>query len=302
MQELAPIVLFVYNRPWHTRKTIEALKNNELAGESDLFIFADNSVDDKNKESVDVVRNFVKTIDGFKSVNIVERETNFGLAKNVISGVSEVIDRYNKVIVLEDDIVCSRTYLNCMNKLLPYYRANEKVYSVTGYTFPIKIPVEYEYDVYFSSRASSWGWGTWKDRWKTVDWDVEDYDSFMLNPEHIKSFNTGGDDLTKMLKEQMLGKIDSWSIIWSYAHFKSNSYCVYPTKSRLKNIGADRSGVHTDKTKKYDVLIYDDETELNLTDDIILNDEIILNFQKFFSQNKFRKIVGKINDTLSKQF
>ncbi len=300
MQELTPIVLFVYNRPWHTKKTIEALKNNELAGESDLFIFADNTVDDKNKESVDSVRRYVKTIDGFKTVNIVERETNFGLAKNVISGVTEVINRYNKVIVLEDDIVCSRIYLSYMNKLLSYYKYNEKIYSVTGYTFPIEIPVKYKYDVYFSSRASSWGWGTWKDRWQIVDWDVEDYDSFLINPEHIKSFNTGGDDLTKMLKQQMNGKIDSWSIIWSYSHFKNNSYCVYPTKSRLRNIGADRSGIHTDKTKKFDVEIYEEDTELNLTDNIILNDEIILNFQIFFSQNKFKKIISKLNNLLSR--
>ena len=300
MQELAPIVLFVYNRPWHTKKTIEALKNNELAGESDLFIFADNTIDDKNKESVDVVRKFVKTIDGFKSANIVERETNFGLAKNVISGVTEIIDRYKKVIVLEDDIVCSRTYLSYMNKLLSYYRANEKIYSVTGYTYPLEIPVKYEYDVYFSSRASSWGWGTWKDRWDTVDWEVNDYGNFIKNPELSKSFNTGGDDLTKMLKDQMNGKIDSWSIIWIYSHFKNNSYCVFPTKSRLRNIGADGSGIHTDKTKKYDVLIYEDETELILTKEIILNDEIIHNFQKFFSQNKLKKIISKLNNLLSK--
>ena len=300
MQELAPIVLFVYNRPWHTKKTIEALKNNELAGESDLFIFADNTIDDKNKESVDVVRSYVKTIDGFKSVNIVERETNFGLAKNVISGVTEVIDRYNKVIVLEDDIVCSRIYLSYMNKLLSYFQYNEKIYSVTGYTFPIKIPAEYKYDVYFSLRASSWGWGTWKDRWEIVDWDVEDYDSFIMNPGHIKSFNNGGDDLTLMLRNQVEGKIDSWSIIWSYTHFKNNSYCVYPTKSRLENIGADGSGIHTDRTKKYDVLLNENETKLILTEEIILNDEIILNFQKFFSQNKLKKIISKLNNFLSK--
>jgi len=300
MQELAPIVLFVYNRPWHTKKTIEALKNNKLAEESDLFIFADNTIDEKNKESVDSVRSYVKTIDGFKTVNIVERETNFGLANNVISGVTEVIDRYSKVIVLEDDIVCSRTYLSYMNKLLSNYQYNEKIYSVTGYTYPIEIPVNYKYDVYFSPRASSWGWGTWKDRWKTVDWEVKDYGNFIKNPEHIKSFNTGGDDLTKMLKEQMNGKIDSWSIIWSYAHFKNNSYCVFPTKSRLKNIGTDRSGIHTRKTKKFDVKLYEVETELNLTEEVIFDQVIVNNFQKFFTQNKFKKILSELNYLLSR--
>ncbi len=300
MQELAPIILSVYNRPWHTKKTIEALKNNELAGESDLFIFADNTVDDKNKESVDAVRSYVKTIDGFKTVNIVGRETNFGLAKNVISGVTEVIDRYSKVIVLEDDIVCARTYLSYMNKLLSYYQYNKKIYSVTGYTYPIKIPVNYKYDVYFSPRASSWGWGTWKDRWETVDWEVKDYVNFIKNPKRIKSFNAGGDDLTKMLKEQMNGKIDSWSIIWSYAHFKNNSYCVFPTKSRLKNIGADRSGIHTNKTKKFDVELYEEETELNLKEEVIFDQVIIKNFQKFFSQNMSKKIISELNNLLSR--
>ena len=181
MQELAPIVLFVYNRPWHTKKTIEALKNNELAGESDLFIFADNSIDEKNKKSVDAVRTYVKNIDGFKDVNIIERESNFGLANNVISGVTEVLNRDNKIIVLEDDIVCAGTYLRYMNKLLSYYQYNKKIHSVTGYTYPIEIPVDYNYDVYFSPRASSWGWGTWKDRGETVDWKVKDYDNFIKN-------------------------------------------------------------------------------------------------------------------------
>ena len=300
MQELAPIVLFVYNRPWHTKRTVEALKNNELAGESDLFIFADNTIDEKNKESVDSVRNFVKTIDGFTTVKIVERETNFGLANNVISGVTEVIDKNSKVIVLEDDIVCARTYLKYMNKLLSYYQTNEKIYSVTGYSYPIKIPVNYKYDVYFSPRASSWGWGTWKDRWEKVDWEVKDYSNFIKNPQLIKSFNSGGDDLTKMLKQQMNGVIDSWSIIWSYEHFKNNSYCVFPTKSRLRNIGADSSGIHTNKTKKFDVELYEEETELNLTEELIFDQAIINNFQKFFSQNKFNKIISEINNLISR--
>jgi hypothetical protein len=241
----------------------------------------------------------VKTIDGFKTVQIVERESNYGLAKSVISGVTEVINRYSKVIVLEDDIVCARTYLSYMNNLLSYYQYNKKIYSVTGYTYPIEIPVDYKYDVYFSPRASSWGWGTWKDRWDTVDWEVKDYSNFIKNPERINSFNTGGDDLTKMLKKQMNGKIDSWSIIWSYAHFNNNSYCVFPTKSRLKNIGADRSGIHTNKTKKFDVELYEEETELNLTEEVIFDQVIINNFQKFFSQNKFKKIISELNNLLS---
>ncbi len=300
MQKLAPIVLFVYNRIWHTRQTVKSLAENDLAKESHLIIYSDYARNDKDKESVLQVRNFINTIEGFKSINIIERDSNFGLAVNIISGVSEVIKKYGNVILLEDDIVCSKTFLTYMNKLLSYYESNNAVFSVTGYTFPINIPEDYIYDVYFSPRASSWGWGTWIDRWLKVDWEVRDFHSFIKNPELVKSFNIGGGDLTKMLKEQMQGKIDSWSIKWSYTHFKNNAYCVYPTKSRLRNIGADNSGVHTDKTKKFDVNIFENNSELKLTEEVKLDDRIIGNLQKFFSQNKMRKMVEKISNILSK--
>ena len=253
MKNLAPIVLFVYNRISHTKKTVDSLRKNELAADSHLYIFSDGAKSNRDKDLVDEVRGFISKIDGFKSVTIIKRESNFGLADNIISGVSEVIQNYSKVIVLEDDIVCSKTFLIFMNKLLAEYETNNSIFSVTGYTFPIKIPDDYEFDVYLASRASSWGWGTWLDRWEKVDWKVNDYQNFIKDKQAVNDFNEGGEDLAAMLNEQMAGKIDSWSIIWTYSHFINNAYCVYPVKSRVKNIGTDRSGTHIGKTKKFDV-------------------------------------------------
>lgn len=296
MQELTPIVLFVYNRPWHTKKTIEALKNNELAGESDLFIFADNTVDDKNKESVDSVRRYVKTIDGFKTVNIVERETNFGLANSIISGVNHVSSLYDRVIVLEDDVITAPSFLTFMNNALEFYQTNKSIFSVSGYPYSIKIPGSYKKDVFISYRTSSWGWGTWKDRWEKVDWEVKDFNSFIKDKKAQKLFNRAGEDVTPMLKAQIWGEIDSWAIRWTYSHFKHNAYCLLPIIPLCKNIGTDSSGTHSATSKKFNVNIINDKNTIKLTDDLKFDDDIILRIKKLAKLSLFRRIVNKLKD------
>ncbi|MGD8305250.1 MAG: glycosyltransferase [Ignavibacteria bacterium] len=290
-QNLAPIVLFVYNRPWHLGQTIEALRNNKLAERSELFIFSDGAKSEKDKADVNSVRNIIRNVNGFKTIVITERKENLGLAKSVISGATEVLSDKGKVIVLEDDIVCSNTFLNYMNDLLTFYQSHPDVFSISGYNFPIEIPRDYTDDVYFALRPSSWGWGTWIDRWEKVDWNVSDYKEFIHNKEWVKAFAAGGNDLIRMLKKQMNGKIDSWAIRWAYAHIKNNAYCVYPITSRLKNIGADRSGVNTEKTKRFEVDKLNDAEDIKLSDHIQTDEQILQNFRKFFSRNKILKII-----------
>lgn len=138
MNKLAPIVLFVYNRKDHTEQTIEALKKNDLAIESDLFIYSDATKNDVNSDAVKEVREYIKTINGFKSITIVERKNNMGLAKSVVSGVSEIVNKYGKVIVLEDDLITAPQFLRYMNKNLENYEKVEDVISIHGYNYPIK--------------------------------------------------------------------------------------------------------------------------------------------------------------------
>ena len=134
---LSPIVLFVYNRPAHTQRAIESLESNRLAEESELFIFSDAPQDDKVAEGVRAVRNYLKTIKGFKKVIINERDKNLGLSGNIIAGVTDIVTRYGKVIVLEDDLVVSRHFLDFMNDALLFYENEPKVISVCGYMYPI---------------------------------------------------------------------------------------------------------------------------------------------------------------------
>jgi hypothetical protein len=296
LTNLSPIVLFVYNRPEHTKRTVESLLNNTLVSKSTFFIFSDGAKNDKDKQNVYSVRDYIKTIKGFDKIEITEREKNLGLANSVIAGVSEVFKLYHKVIVLEDDMISSPYFLKYMNELLNLFESDWRIYSVTGYTFPIKIPKDYLQPLYLAARASSWGWGTWKNRWEKADWDQNDFQSFFNDKSRVDSFNLGGGDLTRMLKNSISRKVDSWSIKWTYTHFLNNAYCVYPLKSRIKNIGADESGVHTIKTNKFDVDLENNDIELKGIKDLQPNHEILLNFRKFFRKNIVNSVIQKLKN------
>jgi glycosyltransferase involved in cell wall biosynthesis len=242
---LSPVCLFTYNRLDETKKTILALNNNYLASVSDLFIFSDGWKDEISKESVQCVRKFLTTIDGFKSVTVIERPENYGLAKSIITGVTDILDKYGRVIVLEDDLITSTNFLSYMNQALSFYRDNNKVWSISGFSFPIQYPKGYEFDNSFGVRASSWGWATWKDRWSEVDWKVSDYEEFMRNKSMQKQFKQGGSDLVRMLSKQMSGTIDSWAIRFTYSQFKHGSYDVLPVQSKVVNIGFNGDATNT---------------------------------------------------------
>lgn len=247
-RELAPVVMFVYNRLDSVEQTIENLKRNELAEQTELFIFSDAAKKEKQVENVNLVRKYIHKIDGFKSVHIIEAEKNKGLAKSVITGVTEIINEKGKVIVVEDDLITASQFLVFMNDALDFYEGEKKIWSVSGYQFLFELPETYTKSVYAAYRSSSWGWATWKDRWETIDWEIKDYSSYKYNPIRIAKFCRGGTDLDKMLRYQMQGKIDSWAIRWCYNQCKQNKLTIYPAKSLVNNIGTDGRGTHCDPT------------------------------------------------------
>lgn len=298
---LAPIVLFVYNRPWHTQQTVEALQKNDLATESDLYIFADGpkeNATEEQKEKIRQVREYIHNISGFKSLTICEKETNCGLANSVIAGVTEIINKFGEVIVVEDDIVTSRYFLKFMNEALDFFENNERIFSVSGYCAPaktMKIPSSYKHDIYLSYRHGSWGWGTWIDRWNKVDWELSDFTDFLNNQELQNAFNRGGADMSGMLKAQMEGKIDSWAIRFDYSLFKNNCFCVRPVKSLVNNVGLDNSGTHTGANTKL-ITILDDDWEPKV-ESVEANKTIIKNFRRISDpppRYSLKRFIGKI--------
>jgi hypothetical protein len=243
----APIVLFVYNRLVHARLTVEALQRNHSVAQSDLFIFSDAAKRPEAAGAVSEVRDYIRTITGFKSVTIVERDRNWGLANSIIDGVTSVVNQYGRIIVLEDDLVTSPQFLEYMNAALRHYESDPKAFSIGGYNFPEKtmpIPHDYAWDTYASFRCCSWGWGTWVDRWKRIDWSMDYYKTFMRDNAAQESFNRGGPDMSGMLRMHYEGRIDSWAIRFCYAHHANNMHCIYPVKTLVMNIGLDHSGMH----------------------------------------------------------
>lgn len=283
--ELAPIVLFVYNRPWHTQQTVEALKKNDLAKESELFIYSDAPKNKQEIKHVAEVRAYIKKVEGFKKVTVIERNKNWGLANSIINGVTKIVNEYGKAIVLEDDLVTSPYFLQFMNNGLKFYQENQGIMSITGFNLPptcMKLPKNFTDDVYLNYRSSSWGWATWVNRWNLIDWDIKDFDQFIDDPKKQKLFNRGGDDLTDMLRAQMEGKIDSWAIRFSYAHFKQKMYSVYPRYSYINNIGLDGTGVHCGVTDILKNNISKAKKTCNFVKDIRLHEDVMLELNKFY--------------------
>lgn len=277
---LAPIAIFTFNRLEHTQKTIEALLKNKFVDNSDIYIFSDGPRNKEEKEKVDEVRKYLRSISSFKNINIIESEKNLGLANSIIKGVSEIIGKHDKIIVLEDDLVVAPYFLEYMNEALNKYELRDDIWSISGYSPNINIPNSYRDDVFLIRRGSSWGWATWKDRWELNDWDIRDYKNFIKNREKKYDFNSAGNDLTPMLNDQIEKRINSWAIRWVYNQYKEDKWTVYPVKSLVKNIGNDLSGTHSSVTDKFDVNLSENKIVINL--EVKKDNDICKNFKKFY--------------------
>lgn len=258
----APLVIFVYNREEKIKKCIEALRKTVLVDKTDIYIFADGPKNEKDVEAVNRVRKFINQLPNegcFKNINIIERESNIGLANSVISGVSEVIEKYGKVIVVEDDLVVSERFLIYMNEALAFYQRNKRIGSVAAYSPNIKKILQYKKDLYFTRKGECWGWGTWLETWIDCDWQVKDYSKFKKNKIKRWSFNTLQKRISIMLDKQQEGKNNSWAVRWVYYLYKKRKLTVYPKISLVQNIGMDESGQHCVKTNLWDVNLSKEE-------------------------------------------
>ena len=289
---LAPICLFVYSRLHETKLTVESLQKNILASESQLFIFSDGI--NNNKEDVSAVREYIHTIDGFAKITIYESEANNGLANSIISGVTKIINYYDKVIVLEDDLILSTNFLCFMNQALTFYHDHKRILSISGYAFNLKYPTDYKYDVSFSLRACSWGWATWQDRWEQIDWDVKSYPSFKYNLFKRYKFNAGGSDMSGMLDKQIKGMINSWAIRFNYHQYENNLLDVFPKVSKVINIGFGENSTNTKKGLYRYRTILDDSNKYNfiMRNDIMTSMSILL--QSYWHYSLIMRAISKV--------
>ncbi len=297
---LSPICLFTYNRLAETQQTIAALKNNHLAPNSKLYIFSDGPKKETEIEKVEKVRDFIKTVNGFKSVEIFNSEKNQGLASSIIQGVSKIIKNKNKVIVLEDDLITAPNFLVFMNQALDYYLYKDRIFSISGFSHKVTLDEKYKYDVFLRGRPYSWGWATWKDRWESVDWDVNDWESFKNNKLEKKEFNSHGSDLFGLLESSMNGKISSWAIRFAYSQYKQRKFTICPTLSKIRNDGFNDNATNCKTTYNRHKILFDltQKYSFNFTDDLTLNP--FINAQLVAYNNISSRIKSKIFTQLIK--
>lgn len=256
---LAPILLLTYNRPSHTRQTLEALLNNKLANESDLIVFSDGSKGAKDKKEVDAVHKLIRSIDGFKSIRIVENDKNIGLANNVIKGVTEIVNEYGKVIVVEDDLVASPYFLTFMNQSLDLFENTDEVGHIQGYCYPIpELP-----ETFFTQWIGSWGWATWKRAWQYFIPNGQELMDDIKQRKLSKIFDFNGKyPFTRMLQRQIDGENNSWAIRWYASLFLKGKVSLNAGRSLVQNIGFDNSGTHCDDDDIYRSSLYTEELRI----------------------------------------
>lgn len=238
----APILLFVYNRPEHVRRNIQALLKNELAAESELFIYSDAAKDETLQAAVKEVRAFIRSIQGFKKITITERAENWGLARSIIDGVTTQINRYGRVIVLEDDLVVAPHFLQFMNDALETYRDEERVGHIQAcdFTHDPSLP-----DTFLIKWTGSWGWGTWDRAWKHFNADGKALLTELESRKLTYTFDFNGKyGYTRMLRRQIEGKNNSWAIRWNASLFLKGILSLNVGKSLVQNEGFDGSGTN----------------------------------------------------------
>lgn len=290
--QLAPIALFVYNRPEHTKKTLEHLSQCDLANESELYVFADGAKSDSNSECLDNiarVRQIIADIKCPKYVKIIEREKNIGLAKSIVTGVTELCRKFGRVIVLEDDLIVGRFFLTYMNSALEKYKDNSNVYQVSGYMFPVRNNCKS--DAFFLPLITTWGWGTWDRAWEIFDWNPVVALEKLNNIKFRKKFDINGSyPYSKMLQDRLNGKNDSWGILWWWAVFNKNGLTLFPKYSHVNNSGFDGSGIHCTFTTKFNVPLLNCSTSLIFPSNIIANPEVYEKVSKFFRMDIFKNV------------
>ena len=295
----APIALFVYNRPIHTRKLIESLLENIESKDTQLFIFSDAAKDKNSIDSVEKVRAYVNKISGFKSITIIPAEHNKGLANSLIDGISYVLERNYRVIVLEDDLVVSPYFLRYMNSGLDVYRDEKQVASIHGYCYPT---MQIEADTFFLRGADCWGWATWRRAWNYFESDGQKLLSMLEQAGLMKKFDLDGAyPYVRMLKDQIKGKNNSWAIRWHASCFIKNMMTLYPAVSLVQNIGNDNSGTHCSVTNAFDVVLANHPIQvkkIEVRENMEARNQVAIFFK--YERSLFRRVWSKLKIFLLK--
>lgn len=294
----APVIVFAYNRPVHLKRTLESLSANYLADQTDLYIYIDGTKPNDtaaNREMQNEVKRVARLKQWCKNVTVKESKVNKGLATSIIEGVTELVNKHNKIIVLEDDLVSSPFMLEYFNKALIHYESKEDVISISGYVYPLNGNLP---ETFFIKGADCWGWATWKRGWNLFEANGYKLLCELRDKKLTNEFDFSGSyPFTKMLEDQIVGQNDSWAVRWYASAFLKNKLTLYPSLSLIENIGADGTGTHGDSTtilktllRKTPIAVYENE----INESALARKSFVDYFKKIENNNTNRSIKSKL--------
>ena len=300
MTDLAPIGIPVYNRINHTKMMITSLLNNKLASDTEVYFFCDNYKSKKDQCLVDEVRSFIFSIQGFKKINIILRDKNFGLSKNTIDGVEHILKTNEKFIWLEDDIIVSKFFLDYMNEALHFYKNNKKIMSITGYAYPIK-DLKFKESIALSRLMQCWSWGTWKNKWNYFKKDKNIMSLFNKEMIHEFTFEGANPNFWKQIEWNINGKINTWAVFWYASIFLNDGLCVIPREAYAINVGHDGSGHHTQPNRYFDNILSNSK-KFTFINDTKENEEYFYALKKYFisiQPSIYERLISRFNQFIN---
>lgn len=305
--ELAPIALFVYNRPELTLRTLEHLARNEELARSALFVFCDGPKIGATAEQLNQiarVQEIIRSRPWAQAVHIEQSEKNKGLANSIITGVTKTVEKYGRVIVVEDDLAVAPFFLQYMNKALHIYEKEKKVLAIHGYLYPVDLGKRAAEDTFFIRDPGCWGWATWQRAWKLFEPDTKKlYDLMRLKGlSHAFDF-WGGYPYMRMMRQQMTGKVDSWAVRWRAVAYLHDMFTLHPVRSLVRHDGNVPEATHY-RVGENDNL-YTEITEQPVEVEkipIVANEEIERLFGRFLKKYSGMSISSKIKNRLRNMF
>ena len=307
---LAPIIIFAYNRPDHLRKTLTWLGQNELADQSTLYIYCDGAKPNATEEQLAKVKaarqvaHEVAVVPVFKEVHIIERKENLGLGTSVITGVTEIINKHGRAIVLEDDLETSPYFLSYMNQCLEHYDARKSVFSISGLSRPHPerfYPKDYPYDVYVSLTHHPTGWGTWADRWNQVDWNADLFEIVKQQPAMIAAFRRiEYSDYDSLIRQRATAQ-NVWSVRFAFAHFVNHAVSICPIVSYINHIGWDSEATNAKGSGLWNFERLADTANLRFLE-VLYEDSRIINAWYSFSIPQRRSLWGRLKNWFGRKY
>ena len=273
-----PVILICYNRPRHTAEVLKALSEHNA---QNLYVFSDAPKTEEDFDAVLTTRKLFKSIRWTKP-KIIERTENLGLARNIVSAVDYVFEKYDRLILLEDDCVPQRYFFDFVHTCLEKYENNQRVFGISGYTvqIPDKILSDYPFDLYFCPRIGSWGWATWKRAWAHHEKDL--YKLIRIANEKNIDLSRAGSDIPTFIDSFLKGQLkDVWTLNWVLSVYINNGVYIYPTRAHISNIGTDGTGAHCGKTDKYHSFSCDTRPK-RYPAEVFLDERVMENFKSYY--------------------